>query len=230
MLQQLLSGQQELKDLLQRVISSQERLAGEISELTSQLRGLIFLLSSCAVGQNQQLQQGQPLHVGNVIKLPLSPKDLNAMLLSIERSGYLWVNIGNLTYLCPAKTVTTIRKQVAPGYVVVYASPFKYMATYYSDQINVELYVDGKPMAGLNKNFFLTSDGQLELAEFFFVYQEATLIVTNNSNVDTTFAFFGEAINIKREYFDQFYRLLLEAGYSAIKNLVTLIGGRIDIS
>jgi len=212
--------------------SSIDQLSSRVSDLLSQVKDLLgVMMSGGQVTGGQTQPQSRASSPVPTLSLPVSPKTINEMILSTDLSGHLFIDIGNITFTCPAGKVTTAYYPVFPNTVIMFGSPIKCFASYYSSAITVSVTVDGKPVIGIGGTPFpITGANTLELGQYFYARQGVAMTVTNNSAIDTTISLLGEAIVIKREYFDTFFVPLMSFGYDLLKDLAFVVNGGREVT
>jgi len=220
-LYQLLQQQQQATQAMSQIAGQLQAVAGELAAVTTAQQA----------AQETGASSGRLAMPLPTLSLPVSPKTINEMILSVELSGHLFIDIGNLAFTCPAMQTTTASLPVFPNTVIVYGSPLRYVASYYSSGITLSLSVDGKQVVGVGGHpYLLTSSGQAELGQYFYSRQGIEFSIVNNTNTDTTISVFGEAIYIDREFFDLFFAPLMSYGYNVLKSLAAIVNGGHEIS
>lgn len=228
--------QPDVVNYLASLVKQQQDMMNDINSLTQQVKTVADNLTAltgilAAMPASEQLAQQAgisgrtPMPLPS-LTLPLSPKTLNEMMMSVELKGHVSIEVFNEAITCTAKNYTTLKLTPIYGDVTVFMSPALYSATYYSSDIILVLLVDGANIFGsTGRPYVLSGAGSFEAGPYMFVRQSIELQVYNFSNTNTTIFFKPQFMYIDRVFFDTFYTPILGYDYDVLKSLATIVNG-----
>lgn len=156
------------------------------------------------------------------LNLPLSPIVLNEMINAANMPGVSKLGAWKLTVNVPAGQTVVVSVPVLPGTVTVFAAPMKVTATYYSANITADVLVDGYDITPYPE-YALTGDDQIEFGQYYYMRIGMQGTITNNTATNTLITFGVEVMAIQRDFFETFYRPLIEYSVDTLKSLAELV-------
>ena len=153
------------------------------------------------------------------VKLPILPKELISLLEAVANiiPGKIRSEPYRTALLVPAGYAFSLTVSVPSGWVNIGAEDIKIFSDYYSENIVIDVWVDGYKVNPYP--IPLTAQINVNLGVYYVQKQRATIDIYNMSDKDATVTIEGVSYMLDKGLFENFFYPLIKLSYDKLKEL-----------